>query len=273
VIPPGLRLDPRPKYLTLALAAFQRTVAYRMSFFMNIVANLIWVAILYYLWRTVFAGTPQVAEFDWPRMRTYVLVAYAVNALLGFYSSMRMMNAIRTGDIANELTRPIDHMKAQLAEAVGAGVVEGLLTAGVALVGGLLVLGALPPASPAAAALFVLSVALGFTIRFVITYMVALLCFWTTNGVGLLWAQIAVMNVLSGALIPLSLFPDWLRPVVLALPFQAIVHTPVAIYLGELQGGALALALGVQLFWVVALWWLARLLWVPASRALTVQGG
>jgi ABC-2 type transport system permease protein len=103
--------------------------------------------------------------------------------------------------------------------------------------------------------------------------MVALLCFWTTNGVGLLWGQIAVMNVLSGALIPLALFPDWLRPAVLALPFQAVVHTPVAIYLGDLTGEALLWALGGQRFWVVALWWLARLLWIPASRALTVQGG
>jgi ABC-2 type transport system permease protein len=271
--PLNLRLAPRPKYLSLAAAAVQRAVTYRMATVNNLVAGLVWVGVLYYLWQTVFATTPRLGEFDWDRMRTYVLVSYAINSLLLFYTESRITNAIRTGDVAMELIRPIDFLTAQLAQALGAAVVEGLLSSVFALLIGVFLLDIAPPVSFAAACFFLISVGLGFLVKFLISYLTALLCFWTTNGIGLLWARSAVTNLFSGAIIPLALFPDWLKTVALALPFQAIVTTPLAIYLGDVRGLALAEALGVQLVWIAALWLLARWLWGPCVRSLRIQGG
>ena len=270
---PALRLRPRPKYVALALTAVQRGVAYRGTTLLNLVASLVWVAVLYYLWRTVYAGAPSIEGYDWREMRTYILVAYAVNGLLGFYSAARMTNTIRTGEVATELTRPVDYLGSQLAQAGGAALVEGALSGGIAILLGLAFLDIAPPRSPLAAALFLASVCLGFLVKFLVSYLVALLCFRTTNAVGLIWAQTAVVNLFSGALIPLAFFPGWLRGVVLAMPFQGIVYTPASIYLGELEGGGLVGALGLQLFWVAALWALARALWAPSVRALDIQGG
>ena len=268
-----IRLSPRPKYVSLALASLQRAIAYRMTTFNNVLAGLVWVGVLYYLWQTVFAANPQVGGFDWDRMRTYILVSYAVNTLLSFYTEARITNAIRTGAVAIELVRPIDFLTAQLAEALGAAVIEGLLGSVVAVLLGLLLLHVAPPVSLVATVFFVVSVGLGFLVKFLIGYLTALLCFWTINGLGLLWARSAVTNVFSGAMIPLALFPDTLKQVALALPFQAIINTPLAIYLGDVQGAALAEALAVQIGWIVALWLLARGVWAPCVRSLRIQGG
>ena len=271
--PAAMRTAPRPKYLALALTAAQQTLAYRGATILNIAAGLAQVAVPYYLWRTVLAAEPGVGGFDWERMRTYVLLAYGVNALLAFPAEARLFGAIRSGQVAVELLRPTDYLKAQLAQAVGSAAVEGGFGAALTLALGLAVFRFAPPASPAAALLFPVSVALGFLTKFLISYLTGLLCFWTLNATGLLWARAAVTNILSGALIPLALFPDWLRAMALAAPFQAIVHTPLAIYLGEARGLAVAGALAVQGGWIVALWVLARILWIPAVRTLTVQGG
>ena len=268
-----IRLSPRPKYVSLALASLQRAIAYRMTTFNNVLAGLVWVGVLYYLWQTVFAANPQVGGFDWDRMRTYILVSYAVNTLLSFYTEARITNAIRTGAVAIELVRPIDFLTAQLAEALGAAVIEGLLGSVVAVLLGLLLLHVAPPVSLVATVFFVVSVGLGFLVKFLIGYLTALLCFWTINGLGLLWARSAVTNIFSGAIIPLALFPDTLKQVALALPFQAIINTPLAIYLGDVQGAALAAALAVQIGWIVALWLLARGVWAPCVRSLRIQGG
>jgi len=269
----GLRLSPRPKYVALATAALQRAIAYRMTTFNNVLAGLIWVGVLYYLWKTVFTANPQVGGFDWERMRTYILVSYAVNTLLSFYTEARITNAIRTGAVATELVRPIDFLTAQLAEALGAAVMEGLLGSVFAVLLGLLVFDVAPSVSLVATVSFVVSVGLGFLVKFLIGYLTALLCFWTINGLGLLWARSAVTNIFSGAIIPLALFPDTLKQVALALPFQAIINTPLAIYLGDVQGAALAAALAVQIGWIVALWLLARWVWGPCVRSLRIQGG
>jgi ABC-2 type transport system permease protein len=271
---PSLRLRPRPKYLAIALSAVQQTLAYRRTVLISLATSLIWVVAAYYLWQAVFAAQPEIGSFDWDRMRTYILLSYAVNVLLySSFATYRIMFIIRTGDIANELIRPFDFMLAQLAQSVGGALVEGLFSSLVAGGLGLIVFQGQLPASPGVAVAFVVSVLLGFIVKFLINFLVALLCFWTKSVLGLVWAQTAIVNILSGAVIPLEFFPDWLRTLTLYLPFQAVVHTPLAIYLGDVQGPAILVTLGVQAFWVLALLGLARLLWMPSLRALEIQGG
>jgi ABC-2 type transport system permease protein len=271
--PRPLRVAPRPKYRALAIAAIQRAIAYRGTTLLSLLSGLVWVAMLYYLWRTVYADRPRLGNFDWGQMRTYILVSYAVGALISFSSAARILSVVRSGDIAMELLRPVDYLLLQLAQSFGSALIEGLLGSVIALLLGFFLLGIAPPASASAALLFLFSVGIGFLIKFLITFMVALLCFWTKNGLGLIWAQTAVISLFSGALIPLQLLPGWLQSAALAAPFQGIVYTPVMIYMGAIEGAALWWSLGLQLFWVVALWRLARLMWMPAMRALDLQGG
>jgi ABC-2 type transport system permease protein len=271
--PRPLRVAPRPKYRALAIAAIQRAIAYRGTTLLSLLSGLVWVAMLYYLWRTVYADRPRLGNFDWGQMRTYILVSYAVSALISFSSAARILSVVRSGDIAMELLRPVDYLLFQLAQSFGSALIEGLLGGVIALLLGFSLLEIAPPASASAALLFLFSVGIGFLIKFLITFMVALLCFWTKNGLGLIWAQTAVISLFSGALIPLQLLPGWLQSAALAAPFQGIVYTPVMIYMGAIEGAALWWSLGVQLFWVVALWRLARLMWMPAMRALDLQGG
>lgn len=273
LVPAPSRLSPRPKYLSLALAAMHRSIAYRNSLLINLLTGLVFVAVLYYLWETVFGASPVVEQFTWERMRTYLLVAYGVNTLLSFYSEARMFQTIRTGEVAVDLLRPLDFQTAQLAQASGAAVVEGVIGVFSTAVLGVLIFVMSGPASLTAALLFPISVALGFLVKFHLSFLTGLLCFWTMNSVGLLWARGAVTNIFSGAVIPLSFFPGWLHTVAVLAPFQAVVYLPVSIYLGDLSGGAVWQALALQASWAVALWLLARVLWRPSIRALTIQGG
>ena len=271
---PAVRLTPWPKYLSLVFMAAQRTVAYRRTVLINMATNLIWVVVAYYLWQAVFAAQPQIANFDWAHMRTYVLLAYAVNVLLNSsFGLYRIMFLIRDGNIANELIRPFNFLLAQLAQSLGNALVEGAFSCLVTLALGALVLRGQPHVSAAALGLFLVSVVLGFLIKFLINYLVALLCFWTKGIHGMMWAETAVTNILSGAVIPLEFYPGWLKQITLLLPFQGIIHTPLAIYQGDLSGSALWAALAVQVVWIGLLLLLTRWLWLPGLRALDIQGG
>ena len=272
-LPAGLRLHPRPKYLSLALVGLHTAITYRVNTILTFLANAIWVVILLYLWETIFAARPQVGTFDLQRMRTYVLVAYVANSLVTHYSESGIIYAIRYGGVALDLLRPVDYMLGQLARAAGGATFEAALGSVAALLLGVYALHVSPPATPLAALAFVLSVLIAFVVRFLISFIVSLFSFWTSNGQGLMWARAAVSNVLSGTLIPLALFPDWLRTVAFALPFHTLVSTPVLIYLGEIHGLDVVRAIATQLAWLAALWVLARLLWRPCVRRLAVQGG
>src|SRR5713226_8000200 len=200
----SMRLVPRQKYVSLTLTSIQRAIAYRGTMLLNLLAGLIWVTLVYYLWKTVFSARGTLQDFSWNEMRTYIVIAYAVNSLLSFQSLMRMMSTIRTGEVANELLRPIDYLGAQLAQAIGSACIEGVLSSGIALLASFLLLNIAPPHTPLALGFFMLSICFGFLIKFLLGYLVAILCFYTLNALGLIWAQTAVINLFSGALIPLS---------------------------------------------------------------------
>jgi ABC-2 type transport system permease protein len=270
---PKHRLRPAPRYWSIFTMSIQQSIAYRGRTILSLVGNLAWVLMLYYLWKTIYVGTGAIQGFDWIQMRTYILLSYAINILLTWSNSTRIAGAIRTGEIVQDIMRPMDFLLMHLAITGGASVIEGGLSALFTLGLGFLVSGILPPASVPAFGLFLISIVIGFLIKFLVNFITSLGSFYTISSTGLFWSQNAIINLFSGVLIPLAFFPDWLRTLSEWLPFQGIVYTPVMIYLGKLGGLDLLKAIGVQAAWVVILWSAARLFWKKAFRALEIQGG
>ena len=268
-----LRHRRRPKYLALASLAIQERFAYRSNVALDLVVNLAQLIAQMYLWRNVFANTPQVGSYDLARMQTYILVTYVVSSMTFSFVVFMVIDLIRSGAIATVLTRPIDFMYAQLTEALGDAVVRGLVSLVIAVLLSILFFHVLLPASAAAALLFVISMKLSFLVRVTFDFCISLFACYTLNGRGLHWIQWGVVGIFSGALIPLEFFPDWLKAIAAILPFQAIVSVPLNIYLGNVQGAAAWMAIGSQAFWVFILWLLGRLLLRPSLQALEIQGG
>ena len=90
-----------------------------------------------------------------------------------------------------------------------------------------------PPASALALGLFPVSAALGFLVLFGVEFLIGISAFWLVEIRGLytlvMWGMAAFF---SGYFLPLEFFPAWLKVVARALPFPAMVYTPV----GRLRG-------------------------------------
>ncbi len=263
----------RPKYLAIALTWLQQAIVYRVTTLFTVLITFVWVFILYALWEAAFAETGRIAGYSWGDMRTYILLAYGINALVGWRVGSQMMGAIRTGEIVRDLIRPLNYRTTQIATAAGMSVVEGVISLLLALVLGLAFFDIRGPASPLAGILFVGTVLAGFLIKALCVFLISLLCFWTLNSVGLMWAQQSVISILSGTLIPIAMMPGWLRIVAEVLPLRGIVATPVTIYLGKTEGWELIGLIALQLGWLAVLWWFAGWAWQRAFNAVEIQGG
>jgi len=268
-----VRRMPRPKYLALLLMQVQQTIAYPTGTLIDLLASLLSIATVYYLWRAVFAEQPQIEGFDWRAMRAYVLVANAIFALLGTTSTRAMMTSIRSGTITTDLLRPYSYIGAQFAQALGRAATQGAASSAATALVGFLVAGMPPPPTLGAAGLFLLSVGLSFSISFLLNFLLALLCFWTKDSEGLLWAYGLIAFIFSGGMAPLHFLPHWLQIVAFALPFQGMIHTPLQIYLSAARERELWAALLLQVVWVGMLGAMVRLLWGRALRAAELHGG
>lgn len=92
------------------------------------------------------------------------------------------------------------------------------------------------PQSLESCGLFIISVVLGILIGTQLDLIIGILAFWTVNIWGLRLLRESVIQFCSGALVPLSLYPQWFQEISMFLPFQSMVYVPVSIYTGSLLG-------------------------------------
>ena len=262
-----------------AVTAFLKVgLAMRFNFFMSLLVTLVASWVLVSVWKVIHGGSGTVqSAFGEQELVTYLVVAQVVNlARMGWINRnvvYNAMNYVQTGKISLDLVRPLDLQAMRYMEWAAVFVVDALLVAVpvwlVWFVSGNLAL----PASPVDGALFVVSVALAWFVMSGIHFLMALLTVWTYDFLGLMMVRTAIQEFFGGTLIPLALLPAPLAVLAAFLPFQAVVHTPVSIYLGRLHGQELIFALGVQAVWGIALLLAGRWLWGRAALRLEVQGG
>jgi ABC-2 type transport system permease protein len=262
------------RQIGVAAAAMKQELAYRFEFFTAIVGALLMMALLYYLWTAIYRSATSIG-MSYQALITYVCLGQAFSFARPGQRRvmMRIGDGIRRGDILMDLIRPTDYQLLTFSDTIGAYLMEAFLVSLPSYLLAFLFFGINPPASPEAAIGFIVSLFGAFFLVFSVDFLIGLLAFWTFSIWGLGYAKIAVLNILAGTVIPLSLFPDWLRSIALALPFQGMAYTPLAIYIGAIQGSAIWTSILNQFAWGVALVLLTRLIWLKAKRRIEIQGG
>jgi ABC-2 type transport system permease protein len=258
----------------VAQAAIKGELVYRFEFFSAILGTLLTTVLLYFLWTAVYDSA---VAMELPRQSliTYVVLgqAFSFGRPGQRRAIMRISSNIRTGNVALDLIRPTDYQLLHFSDTLAVYITETLMVSLPSYALALLVFGIDAPASWAAAAGFALSLAGAFLLVFSLDFFIGLLAFWTVSVWGLTYAKMAVVDVLAGTIVPLSLFPGWLERVAMALPFRGIAYVPLSIYTGAIRGADIWTNILAQLGWGVALILLTRLLWLRARRRLVVQGG
>jgi len=130
-----------------------------------------------------------------------------------------------------------------------------------------------PPVNTAAGMAFVLALFCALLLGCAITTLINVSLMWTIAGDGMVVLVAALVSFFSGMIVPLPLFPDWAAPIIQWLPFAGLVDLPFRIYTGNIPPGDVALVLGRQLMWTIALVLLGRWLLARGTRRIVVQGG
>ena len=261
-----------PAYLQLATVAPQTTLRYRVSLAIDIGGVLLRVYLLQLVFRAAYAG--QSAVDGVPLSHTLTVVTLANLQFWVLESSLAAMlyERVRAGTIASELARPAPLLGQLLAYQAGATLARlpGVLLAlpFVLAMGGLT-----PPASATSGLLYAASLVLGYGVATLLGLLIGLVMFWTFEMGSLLVIVRFVNEFFGGALVPLWFFPPLLRRFAALLPFQQQAFVPLAIYTGQLEGGAALAAVGRQAAWVIGLGALAWLVWRRALRRVVIQGG
>ncbi|MFE3829830.1 ABC transporter permease [Streptomyces sp. NPDC059092] len=259
-------------FRALLSAAVQEAFMYRGRYVVGVLVGLVQISVLFFIWRAIMRDGQSQAGYDWPQMQTYLLLSFLLSLLLSFGTEQRVSASIRDGNVSMDLLKPVHYMTLRVAELTASVLIE-LLSAGLCLLlAALTVVRAVPP-EEGSQALLALSLFLAVALKAAIAVTTGVLCFWTTNVIGLIRCRQAVALLLSGSMFPLPMLPDWLQTMAWALPFQGSFHTPMVIYFGR-TGTAEAVGLvALQMLWLAALVGATRLLLNHGFRRMDTYGG
>jgi ABC-2 type transport system permease protein len=217
------------------------------------------------------SSTPQPMTSD--QVTTYIWLGQAMLLLAMLDVDKDIAAMIRTGNVAYEMTRPLDLYFVWFTRALSGRAAPLLMRSiPIFIVAGLF-LGLKMPASVAAAVLFSFSAIGGLLLAASLAALMTVCLLWTISGEGINRLASPMIFFFSGLVIPLPLFPEWMQQAIAGLPFRGLIDTPFRIYLGALNGPAAGTALLHQLVWTAVFVLAGRMILSRGLRRLVVQGG
>ena len=259
-------------YVEFALKKFQNKMAYRLEFFMGIVNTFITIVVYLCIYKALYGDASEVDGITFTMVATNFVFSLGLSGAFEFHE-MFLQDKIKSGTIATEFLKPVNFMLRLLAENVGEGVFKMVFQFLPALLLTLLLTEICPPASLFHFLMMLMSVAMGYLILWLISFIVQTWSFWLFSVWGIMTIKNVIVKILAGTLLPLWFMPEGLRKMISFTPFESIYFTPVQIYLGEVQGKVLLEKMTVQILWIVVLWMIAQFFWNRGTKKLVVQGG
>jgi len=265
------------KYLSFFRIRFLAGLQYRAAAWAGIATQFAWGGMSILMYRAFYQSGQNAFPMEFSQLSSYIWMQQAFLAMfmVWFYDN-EIFDHITSGSIAYELCRPCDlysmwfvkNMAIRLSRVV-------LRCAPILLVAALLPApyGVTLPASLEAALLFPISMLLGFLVMVAFSMLVYISAFYTISPNGVRILVTSVLEFLAGGVLPIPFFPDWLRPVMYALPFASMQNTPYLIYVGHFAAGDALGGMVMQLFWVIALVLMGKGWMNRALKKVVVQGG
>jgi ABC-2 type transport system permease protein len=213
------------------------------------------------------------AGYDAATGATYAWLAQALIAPVNIFGWQELALRIRSGDVAVDLARPVDPQLAYLAADLGRAAYSFIPRGAPPLLIGAAVTGLTLPASPMPYILGAVSVWLAVMLSFACQWLVNLAAFWLVDLRGVRTLYMAISGVLSGMMVPVHWFPDWLSMLAACTPGPSLIQAPIDVVTGRVDSAGALAVLGTQAAWLVAMLAAGQLVFRSGTRKLVVQGG
>jgi ABC-2 type transport system permease protein len=205
---------------------------------MEIVSGILSSLIVIFLWIAIYrtGGREVIGGYSIQEMVTYLLGGGLINSfILTTAENPETSQNIQDGTLSTYLIQPINPYGIWFFRDLGSKTFFFVL----GLLGYLIVftfLGKYLVFSPSPEYLlfFLISLVLASLLQFLLFQSLSLLSFWVENTYGIRFTMRVIMEVVGGAIIPLSFFPQMLQKIFMLLPFPFLIYLPMRIYLGKI---------------------------------------
>jgi viologen exporter family transport system permease protein len=264
-------------YFHVVSTEARKRMSYRADFWIStVVGFLVQFGVAWFLWTAVFreSGATTIGGYSERGMILYFAAAQLLGRIArGLEIDGTMSQDIYDGQLSRYLVYPAGYFRFKYAQQLGAMLPVAAQLA-VCAVWIPLVLHVPDDVRVSAASVAGALGAVLFAnlLSFVATIPIQAVAFWADNVWSLMIAWRFAVGILGGSMIPLSVFPEWTKPIFAALPFRFLFAFPVETLLGRVSLADWAEQMALAALWCVAFAMLAKLVWRRASVVYTGVG-
>lgn len=250
----------------------KQAIYYPFDIYSMLALSVIPIIGLMLFWSNLTPSQLEYLGYGYGQLTTYYLLAYALNIILSSEISFSIADDIHTGRLNDYLVMPCSYFVIKSTEVIVNNLLATMLLILLAAAGAARILpGFIAPGYDwfSVLALFVYML-LGALFNFCFAVTIGTLSVWFKRIEGLFYFQTAIVQILSGCIVPLSLLPDgmqWLK----LNPFALLIYLPVDSYL--FGAGSFWLNIAVYIVWIVASYITMKLVWRRAMIKYQAYGG
>lgn len=260
-------------YYSIIKARISILFQYRSAAFAGLATQIFWGLIKTMVLQAFFNGASGAQPISLAQALTFVWIGQALLQLLTWKLDPEVENQVKTGNVAYELVRPLDLYWLWYVRGIAMRVVPTLMRCLPVFIIAALFFDLPAPVSLWAGLAFITSVSFSFLLSSAITTLVIISLFWTLSGEGIQRMLPHLSVLLSGMIVPLPLFPDWMQPFLSFQPLRGLIDIPCRLYTGVIPVSEAFYYFGFQLLWTALIILFGRMLMNKAIHRLEIQGG
>ncbi|WP_144939102.1 ABC-2 family transporter protein [Paenibacillus sp. 32O-W] len=253
--------------------SYHYSTIYRFNYWVNLLTRILLMYSVYWLWISLFSQQHKSFEVSLEQMITYGIIGMVLPYFLEGGIKNYIADKVQKGEIETDLIRPIDFQMHMIFRSLSTIIVNLVIFILPLMIISLLIFEVTFPRSITDIALLLFSIFFAYTISFSIEFLMGILSFITLSIQHFNWAYYTLITFLSGQMVPLWFFPDYIRVVSELLPFRCMYEIPLAIFIGKFTAWEAIQALSFQFCWGVILVSVSRYTWLKVYKRLAVQGG
>lgn len=285
------------KYFGFTSNAIKEMYAYKFRAMIWVLYDFVFLFVEYFLWKAIFeANGGNMYDITLKQYIGYIVIGLLVAKITRCNIDFDISSEVKNGNIVMNLLKPYSYLKMNFAKHIGYTIGSAFTFVPVLIM--VYLLAGFPEISMGTAIVFFISLGFAFVIGFLFSLIIGMLAFWLTNIWGLNLFKWNLVALFSGQMIAINMlfkfgenglpntpliflsseamqmFFKAMGYIAYMLPFQSVFYTPSAIYSGMIGGGReVAIHIAIQIFWVIFMTAVIKLMWKRAQAKLTIMGG
>ncbi len=266
----------KPSILSKYYWIFKLDLKQRVNYLLDYALSALFIVIILFvftnLWQVIFAGKSTIEGLSIAQLVWYLVLTEAITMGCGWNSMFEnVSDEIKSGAIVNYLTKPLSYIGWYFSTTFSRFF---NYTGTVFVLGALVTYFLVGPIqfSITTIAPLILIVIISFILSFFVGMAFVSLAFWLEDVTAFYWILQKVLFIFGGMLVPIEMYPEFIRQYLYYLPVSFITYWPGKYFITG-DSGILATTLIGQLIWTTIFFLITTILYKIGTRKLNIHGG